>query len=270
MAFNPDGTRIASFGSGNGLWAFANTTTSDYSGTAIVSDGANGAWVAIAGVITPNSTLVHLDGAGAIAKSQGVSAVINSLAADAVGNVYLGGQGPGDAGGTMPFLAHFQPNGNFDPAFPGAFGIKTLVAPFTMGSTFFDNDGGLVLAGNGGPSGYSAILGHVAANGTSLIDGGPAIAPNTVTHNIGFQRAKIQTDSNVVAIGNGNSSTTSFSYVQRVTLAAQADPSFADGGMVLNLNKGNFNDVALDSVGRIVVVGGGQAQNGWNITRYWP
>jgi uncharacterized delta-60 repeat protein len=163
-------------------------------------------------------------------------------------------------------VAKFLPNGAYDTSF----GNNGLAILNTHGSALGQAmgvapDGRIVVAGwMSGGNGFDLVVGRCLANGaidTSFDGDGIATLRLGLDSTFPYAAA-VQGDGKVVLVGyksDGNSSGLQDSFVLRYTVAGALDPTFGNGGVVIQNLSGGFErweDVYIQDDGKIVTTGG--------------
>jgi uncharacterized delta-60 repeat protein len=281
LSLRADGSRDEAFGN-NGLYAW-NTLNQFSGGTTPLSvavDGTGGVYFIayLTGSVDPNikSLVAHLSGTGATLLSQVTDGYdVHALAVGSAGAYYAGT----DVNATTSTV--FGASGT-NPAFTAYVGPSTGMS-FSGGNVadgFLDNAGAFLFVGsNVGINNNQLFMARVTADG-GLPDGGVSgtafiAAPGGANNAPLIRRGAMQSDGKLVVVGSGDTANFNWTYIARYGVDGNIDSSFASSGVFEDrimkppsVNE-TFNDVAVDSLGRIIAVGW-LSGSGWHLVRLWP
>jgi uncharacterized delta-60 repeat protein len=274
-AFNGDGTVHQAF-EGSGSWQLGATGNSNgTSASGVAWEPSGEVDVAInpmtPGGYPPDPFVARIEVAGGQMQTVLAStATLYGISVDPQGHPVTGGQ----YGSKGFYAVRLSPSG-IDPAFGNDGGpIGPASAELYAATAAVDTEGGIYLAGAGTSTGQEPVIGHVNAAGrVDLGDAGWVGLTMNVPENLGFAGLVVQTDGNVLGVGNGSSSTNTFPWLVRTTAAGVLDSTFNGNGVARMTSAAGVAYYAVAVFpppdGRIVVVGT-EPGMGFYAARFWP
>jgi len=278
---NADGTRNESFGSG-GLYTYSPSAGARFgSVTAMAVNSADDiAIVGTSGTGGPIvATLTGPDGTPTPGLYTGLlsTAQLAGVAYASNGDIVVGGSSP--SGGGQFYVARLSSGLAPVAGFGGMYGpgadAGTSNQYLTANALALDPSDDVFVVGNDGNDDYFAAMTSISSTGTPTVVGGYAMPGPNQQNGVGFVGAASNANNLVVAVGSGvfHSDEWHVGYVSRVKSSGALDTTFATSGVYMisdtaNDNNLTFNAVAIDSIGRIIVVGNYSA--GFYVTRLWP
>jgi uncharacterized delta-60 repeat protein len=276
LLLNTDGTRHQSFGTA-GLYergpslAFHVTTVG---GLAVDPTGT----IAVAGNTMTGAYLITLSGPtnGTFAQAGGFPAgdVLQGVVYEPSGDLVVGGTSTSGGGQFVltRFTGALAATGLVDGGVLGPPSTPSSGNQFLTASAIAsDPAGNIFLVGNDSQNDPRPAMTYAASTGGSTLTNGYADpGPNVMSAN-GYIGVASAADDLAVVIGDGYDQQGNIAFVARITSAGTLDSTFATAGVLeapASMTGPAFNAVAIDPIGRIVVVGSDGF--GFYVTRIWP
>jgi uncharacterized delta-60 repeat protein len=276
VLYNTDGTRHQSFGTA-GLYQRGPSVAFHVSSVGGVAVNPAGA-IAVVGNAGTGGYLITLSGATNSAFDESTNFptgdAIQGVAYEPNGDIVVGGSSP--SGGGQFFLTRFTSGlaaaGLVDGGVlgPPSTSNEYLTAA-NLSAVVCDPSGNVFLIGTDDKLDPVPAMTYVPITGGSPLANGYTKPGPNVMNGTGYVAGASSADGRAVLIGNGYDQAGNITFVVRVTSAGMLDPTFASAGLLeppANMTGPLFDSVAIDPVGRIVVVGNGGV--GFYVMRIWP
>jgi uncharacterized delta-60 repeat protein len=273
---NPDGSRDASFGGGDGV-TYLDLNGSNDAARSVDVDGqgriviggttalAGGASDVVLARLLPDGTLDPAFGAGGMVVSDlgGTYEAANDVDALADGRILAAGSHQTDF--VRPWLARFLPSGSLDPSF----GVGGLVEPSNGGGwheVIGNTDGTVLVAGeqelNLAVTRYTATGDAdrgFARGGTALVSLGPWPEPTPSASGLA-----VLSDGDLLVAGAGTRTSYSEGVLVRLTRRGRLETRFGDGGIIRYSEDPQYSASSFSAVAALPSGGGVIAGTGYN------